>query len=77
MVTIYAVKNPSGNNTDLNEKLSRAKEYLTKDEILDALLDDDGNLSPNLTNNKELEVGCKVWCGFCLRVRSKSAVNKI
>ena len=60
VVTIYAVKNPSGNNTDLNEKLSRAKEYLTKDEILDALLDDDGNLSPNLTNNKELEVGCKV-----------------
>lgn len=58
MVTIYAVKNPSGNNTDLNEKLSRAKEYLTKDEILDALLDDDGNLSPNFTNNKELEVGC-------------------
>ena len=58
VVTIYAVKNPSGNNTDLNEKLSRAKEYLTKDEILEALLDDDGNLSPNLTNNKELEVGC-------------------
>ena len=60
VVTIYAVKNPSGNNSDLNEKLSRAKEYLTKDEILDALLDDDGNLSPNLTNNKELEVGWKV-----------------
>ena len=60
VVTIYAVKNPSGNNTDLNEKLSRVKEYLTKDEILDALLDDDGNLSPNLTNNKELEVGRKV-----------------
>ena len=30
--------------------------YLTKDEILDALLHDDRNLSPNLTNNKELEV---------------------
>ena len=72
VVTIYAVKNPSGNNTDLNEKLSRAKEYLTKDEILDVLLDDDGNLSPNLTNNKELEVGCKVKCGFCLRVKSKA-----
>ena len=72
MVTIYAVKNPFGNNTDLNEKLSRAKEYLTKDEILDALLDDDGNLSPNLTNNKELEVGCNAYRGFCLRVKSKA-----
>ena len=60
MVTIYAVKNPSGNNTDLNEKLSRAKEYLTKDQILDALLDDDGNVRLNLTNNKQLEVGWKV-----------------
>ena len=56
MVTIYAVKNPSGNNTDLNEKLSRAKEYLTKDEILDVLLDENGNLSPNITNDKEFEV---------------------
>ena len=56
MVTIYAVKNPVKNNTDLNDKLSRVKEHLTKDEILDVLLDEKGNLSPNLTNDKELEV---------------------
>ena len=55
-VTIYAVKNPTGNTTDLSERLSRVKEYLTRDDILDALLDEDGNLSPNLTNDKELEV---------------------
>ena len=55
-VTIYAVKNPNGNSTDLDEKLSQVKEYLTRDDILDALLDEDGNLSPNLTNDKELEV---------------------
>ena len=60
-VTIYAIKNPTGNNTDLNERLSRAKEYLTRDDILDALLDEDGNLSPNLTNDKELEV--RRWFG--------------
>lgn len=40
----------------MNEKLSQVKEYLTRDDILDALLDEDGNLSPNLTNDKELEV---------------------
>ena len=57
MVTIYAVKNPAtGNSTDLNDKLSQVKEYLTKDEILDVLLDENGNLSPNLTNDKDLEV---------------------
>lgn len=55
-VTIYAVKTPSGNSTDLNDKLSQAKEYLTRDDILEVLLDEDGNLSPNLTNDKELEV---------------------
>ena len=55
-VTIYAVKTPSGNSTDLNEKLSQAKEYLTRDDILKVLVDEDGNLSPNLTNDKELEV---------------------
>ena len=55
-VTIYAVKTPSGNITDLNEKLSQVKEYLTRDDILEVLLDEDGNLSPNLTNDKELEV---------------------
>ena len=60
-VTIYAIKNPTGNNTDLNERLSRAKEYLTRDDILDAHLDEDGNLSPNLTNDKELEV--RRWFG--------------
>lgn len=59
-VTIYAVKNPIGNSTDLDEKLSQVKEYLTRDDILDALLDEDGNLSPNLTNDKELEV--PGWC---------------
>lgn len=59
-VTIYAVKNPIGNITDLNEKLSQAKEYLTRDDILDILLDEDGNLSPNLTDDKELEV--RRWC---------------
>ena len=42
----------------MNERLSQAKEYMTRDDILDALLDEDGNLSPNLTNNKELEVFC-------------------
>ncbi|KAJ7379361.1 hypothetical protein OS493_016595 [Desmophyllum pertusum] len=55
-VTIYAVKTPSGNSTDLNDKLSQAKEYLTRDDILKVLLDEDGNLSPNITNDKELEV---------------------
>ena len=55
-VTIYAVKNPIGNTADLNERLSQAKEYMTRDDILDTLLDEDGNLSPNLTNDKELEV---------------------
>lgn len=61
MVTIYAVKNPAtGNSTDLNDKLSQAKEYLTKDEILDILLDENGNLSPNLTNDKDLQVRRKI-----------------
>ena len=45
----------------MDEKLSQVKEYLTGDDILDALLDEDGNLSPNLTNDKELEV--QGWCG--------------
>lgn len=40
----------------MNERLSQAKEYLTRDDILDVLLDEDGNLNPNLTNDKELEV---------------------
>lgn len=40
----------------MNERLSQTKEYLTRDDILDVLLDEDGNLSPNLTNDKELEV---------------------
>ena len=58
-VTIYAVKNPTGNTTDLNEKLSHIKDYMTRDDILKVLLDEDGNPSPNLTNDKELEVkGC-------------------
>ena len=55
-VTIYAVKNPTGNTTDLNEKLSHVKDYMTRDDILSVLLDEDGNLNPNLTNDKELEV---------------------
>lgn len=58
-VTIYAVKNPTGNTTDLNEKLSHIKDYMTRDDILKVLLDEDGNPSTNLTNDKELEVkGC-------------------
>ena len=40
----------------MDEKLSKVIEYLTRDDILDALLDEDGNLSPNLTNDQELEV---------------------
>lgn len=40
----------------MNERLSQAKEYLTRDDILDVLLDEDGNLNLNLTNDKELEV---------------------
>ena len=40
----------------MNERLSQAKEYLTRDDILDVLVDEDGNLSPNLTDDKELEV---------------------
>lgn len=55
-VTIYAVKNPTGNTTDLNEKLSHIKDYMTRDDILRVLLDEDGNPSPNLTSDKELEV---------------------
>lgn len=53
-VTIYAVKNPTGNTTDLNEKLSHIKDYMTRDDILKVLLDEDGNPSPNLTSDKEL-----------------------
>ena len=58
-VTLYAVTNPI-NTTDPQSKINQAKTYLSRDQILAALQDEDGNPSIKLTNNSELEVGHRV-----------------
>lgn len=58
-VIIYVVKNLIGNIIDFNEKLLYIKDYMIWDDILKVFFDEDGNLSLNLINDKELEVkGC-------------------